>query len=108
MKSLDQSIQRLGSLKRILSQAQPPIHGARSLAVVSGFAVMAVLSQNAAAADLQLKPETQAAWNEYIENAKCSMKDRLKPGGHFLWMDEDAQRSAKVKNRLSDMDGLQE
>ncbi len=48
-------------------------------------------------ADLQLQPETLAAWNQYVEAAKCKMKARLKPGAQFLWMDEDQQRSARVR-----------
>jgi hypothetical protein len=55
--------------------------------------VLSSLPANAA----NLKPETVAAWNEYLETAKANLKKRVAPGGVFLWSMEDPDRAAKVK-----------
>jgi len=70
------------------------IHGP----LVLGTLVFVTSAANLRAADLRLSAETVAAWNEYLETAKCSMKDRVKPGAHFLWLDEDPQRAARARN----------
>ena len=44
-----------------------------------------------------LKPETIAAWNEYISTVKASHQNRVKPGGSFLWTFENAERAARVR-----------
>jgi hypothetical protein len=43
-----------------------------------------------------LKPETVAAWDDYLQSANANLQDRLRPGGSFLWTFEDAERAAKV------------
>jgi hypothetical protein len=53
------------------------------------------------AATLTLKPETALAWDEYLQDAKIRVQQRVSPGGHFLWMDEAPDRVVKVKkNRI--------
>jgi hypothetical protein len=44
-----------------------------------------------------LKPETAAAWEDYVQSVRVSFQDRLRPGGAFLWTDEDPERAAKVR-----------
>ena len=43
-----------------------------------------------------LKPETVTAWDNYVQSASAKLRDRLRPGGSFLWTFEDAERAAKV------------
>jgi len=45
-----------------------------------------------------LKQETVNVWENYIQNANVQIQDRLKPGRHFLCMDESGGRAAKVRN----------
>lgn len=49
---------------------------------------------NAYAADL--KPETVAAWNQYVESSDAAMLARLQPGKPFLWIDDAPGRRGKV------------
>jgi hypothetical protein len=47
-----------------------------------------------------LKPETKAAWDEYLQNANAAMQARLQPGAHFLWLDEQpAERAAAIRSK---------
>jgi hypothetical protein len=46
----------------------------------------------------ELQPETLAAWNRYIEQAKSKMNARLDPGSHFLWLDEVSARARRVRS----------
>lgn len=54
-----------------------------------------VLVTNAYAADL--KPETIAAWNRYVDASDAAMQTRLQPGRSFLWIDEAPGRREKVQ-----------
>jgi hypothetical protein len=45
----------------------------------------------------ELKQETVQAFDRYIRDAEARMDQRLRPGSHFLWVDEDAQRAARVR-----------
>jgi hypothetical protein len=45
-----------------------------------------------------LKPETVAAWNDYVQSTNASLDNRLRPGGRFLWIDETPERAAKVRS----------
>jgi hypothetical protein len=49
------------------------------------------------AAELKLKPDTLAAWDEYVNAAEARMQGRLQPGSKFLWIDEEQGRSARVR-----------
>ncbi len=44
-----------------------------------------------------LRPETVAAWDDYIQTANASLQQRVRPGGQFLWTLEDPERAAKVR-----------
>ena len=46
----------------------------------------------------ELQPETLAAWNHYIEQAKSLMNSRLGTGSHFLWLDEAPARARRVRS----------
>ena len=43
-----------------------------------------------------LKAETVAAWNDYVQSVSVTLQDRVRPGGRFLWSYEDPERIAKV------------
>jgi hypothetical protein len=46
----------------------------------------------------ELQPETLAAWNHYIDQAKSRMNSRLDAGSHFLWLDEAPDRAPRVRS----------
>lgn len=46
----------------------------------------------------ELQPKTLHAWDDYVRTANAEMQMRLAPGGHFLWLDENPDRLAKVRN----------
>jgi hypothetical protein len=43
-----------------------------------------------------LKSETVAAWNDYLNTAQAKLQQRMAPGGCFLWTFEDSDRAARV------------
>ena len=45
-----------------------------------------------------LKAETVAAWDDYVQSVSVAMRDRARPGGSFLWTYEKPERIAKVHN----------
>jgi hypothetical protein len=45
----------------------------------------------------ELKPETVQAWREYVASASARMQGRLRPGVHFLKVDEDQDWISKVR-----------
>lgn len=45
-----------------------------------------------------LKPETLATWNSYVNAAQTRMHQRLAPGRHFLWIDETPGAAEKVRD----------
>jgi hypothetical protein len=45
-----------------------------------------------------LKPETVAAWNDYVRSVSAALQDRTRPGGGFLWAGEKSDRIAKVRS----------
>ena len=45
-----------------------------------------------------LKPETVAAWENYVHSVTASLQDRVRPGGSFLWTEENPDRVATVHN----------
>jgi hypothetical protein len=49
------------------------------------------------AAPLTLKPETKAAWEDYLQAALAAMQARLQPGAHFLWLDDEPNRAEEVR-----------
>lgn len=45
----------------------------------------------------ELQPETVAAWQEHVRAASAQMQIRLGGGKPFLWIDEDPERAARVR-----------
>jgi hypothetical protein len=56
---------------------------------------MGLLAITASAAEL--KPATIAAWDEYVQAADARMRDHLKSGHTFLWIDESPDRERQVR-----------
>src|ERR1700692_4445016 len=50
------------------------------------------------AGELELKPDTLKAWDEYVLKATAAMQRRVQSGGPFLWMDESKDRRARVRS----------
>jgi hypothetical protein len=46
-----------------------------------------------------LKPETKAAWDTYLQAANAAMQARLRPGAHFLWLDDEPGRTEHVRTK---------
>ncbi len=46
----------------------------------------------------ELQPKTLHAWEVYVRTANADMQKRLASGGHFLWLDENPDRLAKVRS----------
>src|SRR5579864_8095022 len=46
-----------------------------------------------------LKPETKEAWDSYMEAATAAMQASLQPGATFLWLDEEAGRTERVRTK---------
>ena len=51
----------------------------------------------------ELKPETKAAWDEYMKQATAAMQARLQPSAKFLWVDEDPERLQEVHEHGPDI-----
>jgi hypothetical protein len=49
------------------------------------------------ATSADLKSDTVAAWDEYLQTANAKLHDRTRPGGCFLWTFEDGGRTAGVR-----------
>ncbi len=58
-----------------------------------------VLTANAAAISraAELQPATLIAWNAYLQEAGVRMQDRARGRQPFLWIDESADRAARVR-----------
>lgn len=61
--------------------------------LIAFFSLLSPGTVNAAS----LEPATLRAWEDYIESANLRMEQRLSPGGTFLWVDETADRLARVR-----------
>lgn len=46
-----------------------------------------------------LKPETKAAWDEYLQAANAAMQARLQPDAHFLWLDDEPGRADGIRTK---------
>jgi len=46
-----------------------------------------------------LKPETEAAWDAYLQQATAAMQARLQPGANFLWLEEEPGRTEFVRTK---------
>jgi hypothetical protein len=45
----------------------------------------------------ELRPETVQAFERYIRETEARLEQRLRPGGIFLWVDEEPQRATQVR-----------
>jgi len=71
-----------------------PFHTSFGGATLTLLAAAMLLPVQVHAADL--KAETVAAWNDYVQSVSVSLQDRARPGGSFLWTYEQPERIAKV------------
>lgn len=46
----------------------------------------------------ELRPETLAYWEQYVQSADQAMQARLRPGHAFLWIDESPERRRQVRD----------
>jgi hypothetical protein len=58
--------------------------------------VLGALSASGARA-VELKPETVQAFERYIRETEARLDQRLRPDGKFLWVDEEPERVAQVR-----------
>ena len=63
------------------------------------FTVLIALCFESAITAATLQPETIAAWDAYLDAANVAMQARLKPGAHFLWLDEDPNRAEEIRTK---------
>jgi hypothetical protein len=69
----------------------------RSKIPLAAILVLLRVHPSIAAATLTLKPETKAAWDDYLQTAIAAMQARLQPGAHFLWLDDDPDRAEELR-----------
>jgi hypothetical protein len=72
-----------------------PFHCSFLVSAVILF-VLDVIASSSKAKAATLKPETVAAWDDYLQTTNANLQDRMRPGGRFLWTFENAERAAKV------------
>ncbi len=65
---------------------------------VPGPLMLAILLFTLNAGAANLKPETVAAWDSYLETAKSDLQKRIRPSGTFLWTFENPDRLARVRS----------
>jgi hypothetical protein len=84
-----------------LSQAEPkrswlPVRRCFFKSAVSLPLLIAALLFTFPASAANLKPETVAAWDDYVDAARADLQRRISPDSCFLWTFENAERAAKV------------
>jgi hypothetical protein len=62
-------------------------------------AVLTALWLSQCVSGANLKAETKATWDDYMEKKTAEMQARLKEGNHFLWMDEQPGRTEHVRTK---------
>jgi hypothetical protein len=62
-------------------------------------AILILLRCHPSTGAASLKPETKAAWDEYLQAANAAMQARLQPGAHFLWLDDEPDRAEHVRTK---------
>jgi hypothetical protein len=72
-----------------------PFHASFLVTAVILF-VLDVIALSSEVKAAKLKPETVAAWDDYLQTTNAKLQDRIRPGGSFLWTLENAERAAKV------------
>jgi hypothetical protein len=75
-----------------LSESAPAIRFAISWAIAISAALWP-----AEAVAATLKQETLQAWEEYIQADAMTQRQRVRPGGCFLWTDQTRERAAAVR-----------
>jgi len=76
-----------------------PFHAAFGVPKLLLILLLTALLLPVQAHSAELKAETAAAWDGYVNAAIGAMQDRTRPGGSFLWAFENPERIAKVRNR---------
>jgi hypothetical protein len=74
---------------------EPRFMGSIFRALVAALVLTVALLFPSTAWAAELKPETIAAWEQYLGSANASMVNRTK--GNFLWIDESAERLRQVR-----------
>jgi len=64
---------------------------------LAGMLLLAALLFPAQVRAANLKTETVAAWEDYLQSVNASLQDRVRPGGSFLWTYENTERIAKLQ-----------
>lgn len=67
----------------------------RTMTAVAAAALIALGAHSTRAAELQ--PATLKAWKAYLKQADARAQQRIRGGQPFLWMDESADRAARVR-----------
>lgn len=62
-------------------------------------AVLILLRFHPSISAATLKPETKAAWDDYLQAATAAMQARLQPGAHFLWIDDQPGRADSIRTK---------
>jgi hypothetical protein len=60
-------------------------------------AILILLQFHGSTGAATLKPETKAAWDVYLNTANAAMQARLKPGAHFLWLDDEPDLAQEIR-----------
>jgi hypothetical protein len=78
----------------VLTAAAVPTSGPVARAALWCAVFLTLVSPTNAAT---LRQETVNVWEDYVQNANVQIQDRVKPGRHFLCVDESGGRAAKVR-----------
>jgi hypothetical protein len=62
-------------------------------------AILILLRLHPSTGAATLRPETKAAWDAYLQAANAAMQDRLQPGAHFLWVDDEPGRAEAIRTK---------
>jgi hypothetical protein len=64
-----------------------------------GPAALIFLSIHSPISAATLVQETKSAWDAYVTEASDAMQTRLKPGAHFLWLDDQPGMAERVRTK---------
>jgi hypothetical protein len=62
-------------------------------------AILIALRVHPSVAAATLTDETKAAWDAYLQAANAAMQARLRPGAHFLWLDDEPGRAEVIRTK---------
>jgi hypothetical protein len=97
MTAMDLRAHRIDPDRRIgpsTLQSLEPVERKYSFAVP----VLLIILVPALSRAAELRPETLAAWNHYVDHAKKRMTSRLNAEQTFLWVDEKPARALRLRN----------